>query len=81
MSPKSAKKLQARKELVSVCLRKCALEVDPLTGTLAALARKIDYHPLTLSEWIARGRVPPKAARVLAKAFPEIANYEALTQG
>ena len=81
MSAKSAKKLQHRKEVVSLCLRQCALEVDPLTGTLAVLARKIDYHPLTLSEWIARGRVPPKAARMLAKEFPEFANYDLLTQG
>ena len=81
MSSKSAKKLQHRKEVVSLCLRQCALKVDPLSGHLAALAKKIDYHPLTLSDWIARGRVPPKAARVLHKEFPELVNIELLSQG
>lgn len=58
-----------RQEAVSVCLRSCALVVDPRRGLLKSLADEMDLHETTLSVWIREGRIPPKSAKRLLRRF------------
>jgi hypothetical protein len=81
MSPKSGKRLKARQEYVAKCLRMCALQVDPRLAQLKSVAEKIDCHPLTLSNWIAKGRVPRASAMLLEKHFKNLVDVEKLSQG
>ena len=81
MSPKSAKRLKARQEYVAGCLRSCASRVDPRYALLKSLAEKIEYHPLTLSGWIAQGRVPHKAALTLKHHFDDLIDVAHISQG
>lgn len=67
-----------REEVVSQCLRKCALEVDPRYGHLKALADEFGWHSITLSVWIRNGRVPEHAAVRLKKRFPSIVDVDSL---
>ena len=58
-----------RTTIVSLCLRQCALIVDPKNGHLTKLAEHLDLHPVTLSKWLSDGRVPRKSAKRLARVF------------
>ena len=58
-----------RTTIVSLCLRQCALIVDPKNGHLTKLAEHLDLHSVTLSKWISDGRVPRKSAKRLARRF------------
>lgn len=79
MTPKS--KLAACQERVALCLRKCALEIDPRQGLLKALAQHIDMHETTLSMWQAQGYIPRKSARMLQRKFGKrLANAEILSE-
>lgn len=54
---------------VSLCLRQCALHLNPRTGYLKDLAAEMDVHETTLSLWMREGRIPRKAARRLQRRF------------
>lgn len=56
-------------EFVSQTLRQCALILDPLTGSLAALAKEIEVHDTTVRLWIRNGRIPHEPCYRLSKRF------------
>ena len=60
---------EERKKIVSRCLRRLALEVDPEEAKLSALAKAMDLHRVTLSIWIKNGRIPRKSANALRTRF------------
>ena len=69
----------SREELVSVCLRKLALKVDPRYGRLSELAKHLGLHVNTLHLWISNGAIPMDACRRLRKEFgPRHVNIEQL---
>ena len=59
----------SREEIVSLCLRQCALVIDPRNGHLKSLADEFEWHETTLSTWIRNGRIPVKPARKLLRRF------------
>lgn len=56
-------------EVVSLCLRQCALALNPGTGYLKDLAAELDVHESTLTFWMREGRIPMKSARRLLRRF------------
>lgn len=58
-----------RQEIISLCLRKCALEVDPRRGLLKTLAAHCDLHETTFSVWQSQGYIPLKSAKMLRRKF------------
>lgn len=69
MNPIPPSDEHSREDLVALCLRQCALLVDPRYGSLQALADELEIHISTLQLWIKQGRVPPKACKRLVKRF------------
>ena len=65
MKPKTL----SREDIVALCLRQCALVIDPRNGYLKSLADQFEWHETTLSTWIKNGRIPFKAARRLQRVF------------
>lgn len=67
-------------ERVSLCLRSCALVLDPRKGHLKSLAADLEVHETTLSLWMREGRVPPHQARRLRKRFGKtLVNVDLIT--
>lgn len=80
MNPIKPTQDMTREEVVSLCLRQCALALNPRTGFLKDLAMELDVHESTLTFWMTQGRVPLKAARRLARRFGvKLVNVELLT--
>ncbi|HEY1403523.1 MAG TPA: hypothetical protein VGB05_05310 [Pyrinomonadaceae bacterium] len=79
MKPAKAPDGLSREELVSFCLRQCALVVDPRNGHLKSLAAMFDWHETTLSTWIANGRIPLKACKKLRGRFGALIDIEKLS--
>lgn len=69
MNPIKPREDLTRKEIVSLCLRQCALVVDPGNGHLKSLANEFEWHEVTLYTWIKNGRIPFKSARKLERRF------------
>jgi hypothetical protein len=59
----------SREDAVSLCLRQCALVVDPRYGRLSKLAEEFELHETTLGLWIRNGRIPRKSCRKLERRF------------
>lgn len=75
MSPRTL----TREEAVSLCLRQCALVIDPRNGFLKSLAEDLDLHETTLSVWITNGRIPRKAARRLRARFGKLVDIDVVS--
>lgn len=69
MNPIKPTEEMTQHELVSLCLRQCALALNPATGYLKDLAAELDVHESTLTFWMREGRIPAKSARRLARRF------------
>ena len=69
MNPIKPTQDMTREEVVSLCLRQCALVLNPRTGYLKDLATELDVHESTLTFWMSQGRIPKKNARRLRKLF------------
>lgn len=81
MAQHRSNRLAERQTLIALCLRKCALEVDPRLGLLKSLALHIDMHETTLSIWQSQGYIPRKSARMLQRKFgKKLANAEILSE-
>lgn len=69
----------SREELVSLCLRQCALVLDPRYGRLSVLADTFELHETTLGLWIRQGRIPAKPCKRLMRRFGKrLVNVELL---
>jgi hypothetical protein len=74
-------RLAERQTLIALCLRKCALEVDPRQGLLKTLAEHVEMHVTTLSMWTSQGYIPRKSARMMQRKFgKKLANAEILSE-
>lgn len=79
MKPANTPDGLSREELVSFCLRQCALMIDPRFGHLKSLAAVFDWHETTLQTWIKNGRIPQKACRKLRGRFGALIDIEKLS--
>lgn len=68
-------------EVVSLCLRQCALALHPRTGYLKDLATELNVHETTLSFWMSEGRIPKNSARRLRKRFPNLVDLSRVSPG
>lgn len=63
--------LEARQGLINKVLRTIALEIDPRTGSLKAVADDFGVHHVTLSVWVRKGFIPREQATKLRKRYGE----------
>lgn len=54
---------------VRYLLRRIALILDPVTGQLASLCERYDWHETTVSRWQRLGGVPRDKAAILHRDF------------
>jgi hypothetical protein len=79
MNPIQPREDLTREEIVSLCLRQCALVIDPRNGHLKSLAAEFEWHEITVYQWIKNGRIPFKSARRLQRRFgKKLVNIELL---